>query len=152
MWEVSMASTSSGSSRTPAQLVATVFGAVYLLVGVLGFTVSGGHPAAGHMGGLLLGIFMVNTLHNVVHLLIGAALLVAGLRGHRPAALADATVGVAYLVVFLYGLVVPLSSAANVVALNAADNVLHLASAVLLGVVGIAGLRRRPAVSDRAGI
>ena len=147
-----MASTRAGSSRTVPQLVAVVFGAVYLLVGLLGFTVSGGHPAAGHMGGLLLGIFMVNTLHNVVHLLIGAALLVAGLRGARPAALADTTVGVAYLVVFLYGLVVPASSAANVVALNAADDVLHLASAVLLGAVGISGLRRRAAVTGRAGI
>ena len=139
-----MASTNRAAGRGLNKVVAPVFGAVYLLVGLLGFTVSGGHPAAGHMGGLLLGIFMVNTLHNVVHLLIGAALLLAGLRGsERTAATADAVVGGAYLLVFVYGLVVPFSSAANVVALNSADNVLHLLSALLLGVVGVLGLRRR---------
>jgi hypothetical protein len=141
-----MASTTPAVGRGLNKVVAPVFGAVYLLVGLLGFTVSGGHPAAGHMGGLLLGIFMVNTLHNVVHLLIGAALLIAGLRGsERTAATADAVIGGAYLLVFIYGLVVPLSSAANFVALNSADNVLHLLSALLLGVVGAVGLRQRRA-------
>ena len=141
-----MASTARTTGRGVNKIVAPVFGAIYLLVGLLGFTVSGGHPAAGHMGGLLLGVFMVNTLHNVVHLLIGAALLIAGLRGsERTAATADAVVGIAYLVVFVYGLVVPLSSAANFVALNSADNVLHLLSAVLLGVVGLLGLRSQHA-------
>lgn len=141
-----MASTTPAVGRGLNKIVASVFGAVYLLVGLLGFTVSGGHPAAGHMGGLLLGIFMVNTLHNVVHLLIGAVLLIAGLRGsERTAATADATIGGAYLLVFLYGLIVPLSSAANFVALNSADNVLHLLSALLLGVVGLVGLRGRRA-------
>ncbi len=61
------------------------------------------------------------------------------------AASANATVGAAYLVVFLYGLVVPLASAANFVALNAADNGLHLLSALLLLAVGVVGLRNRDA-------
>ena len=141
-----MASVNRGSARGLNKTVATVFGAVYLLVGVLGFTVSGGHPVAGHEGGLLLGVFEVNVLHNLVHLLIGAVLLLSGLRGtERAAASANATVGAVYLVVFLYGLVVPLASAANFVALNAADNGLHLASALLLLAVGVVGLRNRDA-------
>jgi hypothetical protein len=56
---------------------------------------------------------------------------------------ADAGVGIVYALVFVYGLVVPASSAANVVALNSADNVLHILSALLLGGVGLSGLRRR---------
>lgn len=60
---------------------ALIFGAIYLLVGILGFVpgMSWGHEAL-HAArpisvdtshGLLLGLFPVNVLHNIVHLLIG---------------------------------------------------------------------------------
>lgn len=68
---------------SPNRLVATVFGAVYLLVGLLGFAVTGGVGFLATDGGLLLGIFAVNPLHNIAHLLIGAALLIAGLSNAR---------------------------------------------------------------------
>ena len=64
---------------SPNRLVATIFGAVYILVGLLGFAVTGGVGFIATEGGLLLGIFEVNPLHNIAHLLIGAALLIAGL-------------------------------------------------------------------------
>ncbi|MGH7562356.1 MAG: DUF4383 domain-containing protein [Gemmatimonadales bacterium] len=51
--------------------VARVFGVVFVLVGVLGFV-----PAA-MTDGMLLGLFPVNTMHNVVHLLLGLWGLVA---------------------------------------------------------------------------
>ena len=76
-------------SSSPNRLLGTVFGAVYVLVGLLGFLFppqSGGFFSSD--GGLLLGIFMVNPFHNVAHLLIGAALLIGGLSsvasGNRP--------------------------------------------------------------------
>ncbi|KEP72842.1 hypothetical protein HR12_39760, partial [Microbacterium sp. SUBG005] len=72
-------------SSSPNRIVATVFGAVYLLVGLLGFAVTGGVGFISSEGGLLLGIFEVNPLHNIAHLLIGAALLVAGLSNARAA-------------------------------------------------------------------
>jgi hypothetical protein len=68
-------------SRGANVVVGYVFGTVYLLVGLLGFTVSGGHDSAGMDGGTLLGLFMVNPLHNVAHLLIGALLVLAATRG-----------------------------------------------------------------------
>lgn len=57
---------------TTVQRVAQVFGVVFILVAILGFVASGGSmeadPArAPH----LLGLFPVNLLHNVVHLLFG---------------------------------------------------------------------------------
>ena len=61
-------------SKSPNRLLATVFGAVYLLVGLLGFTATSGVGFFDTKGGLLLGIFEVNVFHNVAHLLIGAAL------------------------------------------------------------------------------
>lgn len=113
--------------RTSAnKLIATVFGAVYLLVGLLGFFATGGRD---------LVIFAVNPLPNVIHVAIGAALLLAGLKSVPAARSVNTVVGGVYLVVGVVGLFL-LNSALNI-ALNGADNVLHLASAVLLVGVGL---------------
>ena len=130
---------------TPVQAAAAVVGAVFLLVGVLGFipgitTDYDSLEAAGHESHAeLLGIFQVSILHNVVHLLFG----VAGLALSRTASTARAFLiggGVVYLVLWLYGLVIDKTSQANFVPLNTADDWLHfvlgvgmLALGVLLG-------------------
>ena len=51
---------------------ARVFGVILVLVGVLGFV-----PAA-VSDGMLLGFFPVNTVHNIVHILLGLWGLMAG--------------------------------------------------------------------------
>src|SRR4051812_24935143 len=65
------------------QPLSLAFGAVYALVGVLGFFVSSDVDFAGKNGASLLG-FDVNGLHSIVHLLIGGALLLAS-RTHAAA-------------------------------------------------------------------
>lgn len=121
-------------SKSPNRLLGVIFGAVYVVVGLLGFTVTGGTGFFATEGGLLLGIFEVNMFHNVAHLLIGAALLIAGLSSVRAAKATNTTIGAAYLLLGILGLFI-VGSAFNVLALNAADHVLHFASAaVLLGV------------------
>ncbi len=107
-----------------------MFGAVYILVGLLGFAVSGGN-FAGKEGGLLLGIFEVNGLHNVVHLAIGAALLGAALSSATASRSTNMAVGVLYLALGIVGWFIQ-DTAVDVVALNAADHVLHLVSGALL--------------------
>jgi hypothetical protein len=121
-------------SDSPNRLVAAVFGVVYLLVGVLGFFYTGFEDFAGtDTGESILGIFEVNPLHNIVHLGIGAVLLAAS-RTVAAAKGANTFVGAVYLIVGIVGLFI-LDSEANILSLNGADNVLHLASAlVLLGV------------------
>lgn len=52
-------------------------GIVYLLVGLLGFTVTGTSMAAGADAPRLLGLFPLNLLHNIVHLAIGVWGIVA---------------------------------------------------------------------------
>jgi hypothetical protein len=107
------------------QGVGFVFGAVFVLVGLTGFVVSGGHHAVGREGGELFGVFQVNVLHNVVHLVVGAVMVAAAIMGDRTARNANATFGVVYLVLFALGLAV-VDTPANVIALNGADNALHL--------------------------
>ena len=142
--------------RTPVQLAAAGFGVAFLLVGVLGFipgvtTDYDQLALAGHMSGAaLLGLFNVSVLHNVVHLLFGVAGLVlarnfAAARGFLIGG------GIIYLLLWVYGLVIDLDSAANFVPLNVADNYLHLALAVvmiafgvLLARAGQPGTRTRP--------
>lgn len=120
---------------SPNKLLATVFGAVYLLVGLAGFAVTSGVGFFATEGANLI-IFAVNPLHNIIHLAIGAALLFAGLKSVPAARSVNTTVGAVYLLVGIVGLFL-LDSAANIIALNGADNVLHLASAVLLLGVGL---------------
>ena len=66
----------------------------------------------------------------------GGALLYAGLKSTAMARTVNTGVGAVYLLVGVLGLFL-LTSPLNIIALNGADNVLHLASAVLLLGVGL---------------
>ena len=128
-------------TKSPNRLLGVVFGAVYILVGILGFTVTSGVGFFATQGGLLLGIFEVNILHNIAHLLIGAALLIAGLSSVTAAKTVNSVVGAAYLVLGLVGLFL-VGTAVNILALNVADNVLHFASAAVLLAAGLGADKR----------
>ena len=126
--------------RTPVQNAARLVGAVFLLVGILGFIpgITTNYAALGMAGpasdALLLGVFQVSILHNIVHLLFGVAgLLMARTPGQARSYLLYG--GIIYLVLWLYGLLIGHETAANFVPVNMADNWLHL----LLG-VGMIGL------------
>ena len=125
---------------SPNRLVATIFGAVYILVGLLGFAVTGGVDFIATEGGLLLGVFEVNPLHNIAHLLIGAALLIAGLKSVRAAKAVNIAVGAVYLLLGIFGFFL-VDTPLNILALNTADHFLHLASALVLLGVGLAADR-----------
>jgi hypothetical protein len=116
--------------RSLASLLAMVVGAVFLLVGILGFipgitTDYDTLAFAGHdSDAKLLGLFQVSILHNIVHLLFGAAGLAAA-RAARSATLYLIVGGAIYLVLWLYGLLIDRASGANFVPVNDADNWLH---------------------------
>jgi hypothetical protein len=126
-------------ARSVNSTVAAVFGAVYVLVGLGGFFVSDTFAATDDA--TLLG-FEVNHLHNIVHLLIGVALLAAS-RRTESARRANMLVGATYLVLGVIGWFLT-GTEANILALNAADHWLHLLSGgVLLGVAVAADKRAR---------
>lgn len=123
--------------NSPNRLLATIFGAVYLLVGALGFAVTGGVSFIATEGGLLLGLFAVNPLHNIAHLLIGLALLIAGTSTVAASRTVNTVVGGLYLLLGIVGFFL-VDTAFNILALNTADHFLHLGSAIVLLGVGLA--------------
>lgn len=139
-------------TKTPVQLAALVVGAVFLLVGVLGFipgattnydtmTFAGHHSEA-----KLLGLFQVSILHNIVHLLFGVAGLALA-RAFNSARLFLIGGGVIYAVLWIYGLVIDKSSSANFVPLNTADDWLHFGLAV--GMIALGLILGRTAATPR---
>jgi hypothetical protein len=116
-------------------VVAFVAGGTFVLLGLAGFLVAGGHRAVGESGGVLFGLFQVNMLHNVVHIAAGAALVAAGIVGAREAKFANCVLGVGCLALVAVGLAV-IGTRANVLALNPADNALHLGLGLTLALAG----------------
>jgi hypothetical protein len=125
---------SNSTGRSLNQTLALAFGATYALVGIIGFFVSSSDGFAGDDGGKLLGIFGVNGLHNIVHLLIGVA-LVAAAKTHAAARSTNLTIGAVYVLLAVLGPFIN-NTALDIVALNGPDHVLHALSGVLL--VGVA--------------
>lgn len=105
------------------KLVAMVFGAVLLLVGVLGFFMN---P--------ILGIFGVNTFQNVLHLVGGVAGLWLGYQGSGK--VFNTWLGYISGIVAVLGFVPPTATLlASLLGINMAITVLHAAIAVVtLGV------------------
>lgn len=131
-----------GHHRTSLEITALAAGAVFALVGILGFipgvtTSYSEMTFAGHeSGAMLLGVFQVSILHNIVHLLFGAAGLIMG----RTATQSKYYLiggGALYLVIWLYGLVIDQGSAANFIPVNTADNWLHLVLGVVMIALGV---------------
>lgn len=128
-------------------MLGVAIGGAYLLLGMLGFTVTDGVGFFAPEGGLLFGLLQVNGMHNLLHLALGAVLLLAGLRGIGTAKPVNAILGAVFLALGLAGLFL-VGTPANVFALNVADNALHFATAVVLLAVGLgAEPRTRPAAS-----
>jgi len=111
-----------GSSQQ--KTIALVFGAVFTIVGILG-------PVLGGADGNLI-VFGRNYIHDAIHLASGLAGLGAGAyAGGKFAGDYLKGFGAIYLVVTVAGFALP-GVFENLIALNMADNVLHLVLAVAL--------------------
>lgn len=105
--------------------IAIIFGVLFVIVGILGFV-----PAAAP-GGKLLGIFSVNALHNLVHLLTGIIAIICGLSSHKASRIFFAVFGIIYAIVTILGFVQGDGLILNSIANNMADNWLHLVIAII---------------------
>ncbi len=110
-----------------AKLAAIVIGAVFVLVGILGFFPN---PLVSPTG-----LFQVNTMHNLVHLISGGVLL-AGAYTAFGAGMALKIVGIVYAAVAVLGLMLGPGMLLGLVHINAADNWLHVFLAVVILAAG----------------
>lgn len=116
-----------------AKKLAIVFGIVFVLVGIMGFIGTG---IVGPMGA-----FETNTLHDIVHLLIGVVLLAVAFTAPSNSALWLKIMGVVYFAIAVLGfLIVPAGGELlGLVHMNSADHILHIVLAVALFVAGMMG-------------
>lgn len=119
---------------SPTRAVVGVLGAVYVVVGILGFlgdpiVAPGSHADMPSASGDLLGIFPINAIHNVVHLLIGGILLYGATEVGRAVMVARG-VAITYAVVGLLGFVAP--DTFGLMPIGGNDIWLHLATAIAL--------------------
>ena len=133
-----------GTTRSPAQVYALLFGAVLTVAGIIGFFYNADFTSNVHDRNAVLGILDVNGWHNVVHILSGVfgLLLASTYSSARAYALG---LGLVYIAVAVWGFIIGDGhSILSIVPVNTADNVLHL----LIGIAGIAAGMATPAVAD----
>ena len=145
--------TERSGTRSPIQVAAMVFGVVFLLVGAAGFipgitTHYDRLSTFDGEGALLLGLFGINWLESVVHVLYGVAGLASA--GSARASRSYFLVGGAvYIVLWIYGLVIDLNSSANFIGINVAANWLHFAlGVVMIGIGAMLGSSDRVRSTD----
>jgi hypothetical protein len=134
----SAGNTVTGRGKTWPELLALAFGAIYTLIGIIGFFITGFDNFFSHTGETLLG-FEINGMHNVVHILIGVAGLVLA-RTLAGARTYGWLLAVGYGAAFVYGLFA-VGEDWDFLSLNAADNVLHILTAVVGLVIALAPVR-----------
>lgn len=131
---------------------ALIFGIVFLAVGILGFVPGLVHPPGGahevnvtQNYGDLLGLFPVNVLHNIVHILFGLWGLAAyrSLSGARTYA---RSVAVIYAVLTVMGFIPALNTTFGFIPLYGNDIWLH---ALLAAVAAYFGWAHRDVGADR---
>ncbi len=107
-----------------AQRIAQIFGWAFVVVGLAGFAATGASMDPSHLTApKLFGVFPVNVVHNVVHLVFGAwGILAARSTGASRTYLLGA--GLAYLVLAALGVVLP--DGLGLVPLGGSDVGLHL--------------------------
>ncbi|MFD7657518.1 DUF4383 domain-containing protein [Actinosynnema sp. NPDC059797] len=137
----------------PAQVLAGLLGLVFLVAGIAGFVKTGFGDFSGDQHAMLLG-FMVNPLHNIIHLAFGVlGLLMATSSGL--ARLYGWIVFLSYGAVLLWGLALegvfatnPVSGLGNPLALNTNDNWLHLGLAAAGLLTAVLPARRKLVVPE----
>ena len=119
---------------------ALIFGAVFIVVGLLGFVDAVAPQRTPDGFPLLFGLFAVNPVHNVIHLISGIAAVIVGLRTEAASTMYFRTFGIIYGLVTLIGLFVGHGLLLGM-AHNPADVVLH---AIIAGAALYLGFARLP--------
>jgi len=128
---------------------ALVLGIAFLLIGVMGFIPAfvteptGTHHVTVHANhGLLLGLFPVNVLHNLVHIVFGIWGIAAYAAGFSGARLYARCVAIIYGLLAIMGLIPALQTTFGLIPIHGHDVWLHALIAVVAAVFGWAVVSR----------
>lgn len=143
------------SGIQPVQVLVGLIGLVYLVFGIVGFARTGFGNFAGNQQVMLLG-FMINPLLNLVHVVVGVLGIVLA-SSSATARIFGWLLLLGFGVVSIWGLMItgvisrnPVSSLGNPLNLNAADNWLHIATAVVGLLLAVMPARKVVHVSSPA--
>ncbi|NAZ82381.1 DUF4383 domain-containing protein [Kineococcus sp. R8] len=129
---------------TSAQYLACVLGVTYLVVGLVGFAVTGTMGFTDHDPQRQVAGLTVNPLHNVVHAVVGALGVVAVTRSRRAR-----RYGILLFVVFGVLAVTGFLGGPGPLNVNGPDHVLHAGTALLGLVMALVPTRAQRGTSPR---
>jgi Domain of unknown function (DUF4383) len=133
-----------GTSRSPAQLYAVIFGAVLTIAGIVGFFYNSDFTSNKSVHDDVFGILAVNGWHNLVHILSGVVGLIVA-SSYSSSRVYALGFGAIYILIAIWGFIIGSGdSILTIVPVNTEDNILHL----LIGIAGIAAGLATPAVAD----
>jgi hypothetical protein len=109
-----------GGQNVNADTLAKVLGGIFIIVGILGFFPN---PLVSWRG-----VFEVDTIHNIIHLVSGGILLAAPY--YNSSGMALRVIGIVYAIITIIGFIS--YSALSWMAVNGPDNWLHLVLSALM--------------------
>lgn len=101
------------------KILAIIFGLLMIVIGILGF-LPDFTP-----NNKLLNLFLVNPMHNVVHLTTGIVALICGLTSGMASKMFFIIFGIIYGIVAILGFMIGQGMVLDLIAVNKADNWLH---------------------------
>lgn len=113
-----------------AKTLGMLFGIVFLAIGILGFV-----PGI-TKDEMLLGIFHVNAVHSIVHIVSGAIFLFASMAGAGPARLWFQLFGVIYAIVAVLGFMNGDKPILGLISSSMNNTWLHVVLAVVMLAIG----------------
>ena len=122
-----------------ARTVSFLFGFIFVTVGLLGFTPN---ALVGYEG-----FFVVNAVHNLVHILTGSVFIVGAMRYPGFEGRIIKLVGLAYVAVSILGFLTAGDMLLGIVHINEADRWLHLGLAIVILVAGFAFSDNKPGLT-----
>ena len=135
-------------SKSPNRLLGIAMGIVYFVAGITGFFLTSSTGFAATSGPRLLDLFEINPLQNLLHIAVGAVLLLAALWAVWLSRPVNLVIGACLFLLGCAGVLISGgNNPLNILALDGADNVLYFASAVVLLAVALGA--DRPAGSAK---
>ena len=136
-----------------AQRLAPLIGALYVTIGIVGFFITGFGNFVQNTPDKLIG-FSINPMHNLVHLAIGAFLIIMCTRGS--AAVAEGAVmgvGLFYVTAFVIGVIAP--DNLTIISMSGTgdlENFNHIVNGVALLTIGLLSSAATQAQMKKQGI